>query len=190
MVLGQEKVSLLNLPTPLEFLKNISEELGIQMYIKRDDMTGLGMGGNKLRKLEYILKEAQNKGATMLITEGGVQTNHGRLTAAVAAKHNMRCAIVAIGDYPGELSANLLLDRLMGAEVIIKKDDGRPSLDQYKELVGDTIKKNMKLRERLFITYPLVALMMSVSWGTMNVQLNLQSRRLPWESEMHGLFLQ
>ncbi len=141
MVLGQEKVSLLNLPTPLEFLKNISEELGIQLYLKRDDMTGLGMGGNKLRKLEYILKEAQDKGATMLITEGGVQTNHGRLTAAVAAKYNMRCAIVAIGDYPGELSANLLLDRLMGAEVIIKKDDGRPSLEQYKELVRDTIKK-------------------------------------------------
>ncbi len=141
MVLGQEKVSLLNLPTPLEYLKNVSEELGIQLYLKRDDMTGLGLGGNKLRKLEYILKDAQNKGATMLITEGGVQTNHGRLTAAVAAKHNMRCAIVAIGDYPGELSANLLLDRLMGAEVIIKKDDGRPSPEQYKELVKDTIKK-------------------------------------------------
>ncbi|GLC82199.1 1-aminocyclopropane-1-carboxylate deaminase/D-cysteine desulfhydrase [Lacrimispora brassicae] len=141
MVLGQEKVSFLNLPTPLEYLKNISEELGIKLYLKRDDMTGLGMGGNKLRKLEYILKEAQDKGATMLVTEGGVQTNHGRLTAAVAAKYNMRCAIVTIGDYPGELSANLLLDRLMGAEVIIKKDDGRPSPDQYKELVMDTIKE-------------------------------------------------
>lgn len=141
MVLGQEKVSFLNLPTPLEYLKNISEELGIKLYLKRDDMTGLGMGGNKLRKLEYILKKAQDKGATMLVTEGGVQTNHGRLTAAVAAKYNMRCAIVTIGDYPGELSANLLLDRLMGAEVIIKKDDGRPSPDQYKELVMDTIKE-------------------------------------------------
>ena len=141
MVLGQEKVSILNLPTPLEYLKNLSDELGIQLYLKRDDMTGLGMGGNKLRKLEYILKDALDKGATMLITEGGVQTNHGRLTAAVAAKYNMRCGIVAIGDYPGELSANLLLDRLMGAEVIIKKDDGRPSTVQYKELVNNTIKK-------------------------------------------------
>ncbi len=140
MVLGQEKVSILNLPTPLEYLKNISEELGIELFLKRDDMTGLGMGGNKLRKLEYILKQAQDKGATMLVTEGGVQTNHGRLTAAVAAKYNMKCAIAAIGDYPGELSANLLLDRLMGAQVIIKKDDGRPAAEQYKDLVSNIIK--------------------------------------------------
>lgn len=150
MVLGQEKVQLLNLPTPLEYLKNISEELGIQLYLKRDDLTGLGTGGNKLRKLEYILKEAQKKGATMLITEGGVQTNHGRLTAAVAAKHNMKCVIVSVGDYPGELSANLLLDRLMGAEVIIKKDDRRPSYQQYQELAGITIKKYEDLGENIY----------------------------------------
>lgn len=75
MVLGYEKLSLINQPTPLEYLANISKELGIEFFIKRDDLTNIGLGGNKLRKLEYILKDALDKGATMLITQGGVQTN-------------------------------------------------------------------------------------------------------------------
>lgn len=136
MVLGREKISFLHLPTPLEYLPNMSEKLGINLYIKRDDLTGLGMGGNKLRKLEYFLYDAKQKGCTMFLTMGGAQTNHGRLTAAVAAKFGMRCAIVCIDDYPGEVSANILLDRIMGAEVILKKNDGRRSEDeQYREMV-------------------------------------------------------
>ena len=125
MLLGKEKVPFLHLPTPLEYLPGVSQDLGVEFYIKRDDLTNLGVGGNKLRKLEYLLKDAQDQGATVLLTLGGAQTNHGRLTAAVAAKYGMKCAIVCVDDYPGELSANLLLDRLMGAEVILKHDDGR-----------------------------------------------------------------
>ena len=78
MSLGCKKVPFLNLPTPIEYLPNISRHLGINLYLKRDDLTGLGMGGNKLRKLEYFLYDAQQQGATMLLTVGGVQTNHGR----------------------------------------------------------------------------------------------------------------
>lgn len=133
MLLGHEKVSFLHLPTPLEYLPGVSEDLGVQFYIKRDDLTNLGVGGNKLRKLEYLLKDAQEHGATMLLTLGGAQTNHGRLTAAVAAKYGMKCAIVCVDDYPGELSANLLLDRLFGAEVILKHNDGRPEEVQFAE---------------------------------------------------------
>lgn len=133
MLLGHEKVSFLHLPTPLEYLPGVSEDLGVQFYIKRDDLTNIGVGGNKLRKLEYLLKDAQEHGATMLLTLGGAQTNHGRLTAAVAAKYGMKCAIVCVDDYPGELSANLLLDRLFGAEVILKHNDGRPEEVQYAE---------------------------------------------------------
>ena len=112
MLLGHEKISFLHLPTPLERLDNLSEELGINLYIKRDDLTPLAMGGNKLRKLEYFLADAKQKGATMLLTVGGAQTNHGRLTCAVARKYGLKAAIVCIDDYPGELSANLLLDRI------------------------------------------------------------------------------
>lgn len=135
MILGHEKVPFLHLPTPLEYLPTMSEKLGINLYIKRDDLTGLGMGGNKLRKLEYLLYDAQQKGYTMLLTMGGAQTNHGRLTAAVAAKYGLRCAIICVDEYPGEVSANILLDRMMGADVILRKDDGSASeSEQYRRL--------------------------------------------------------
>ncbi|MGM9661484.1 MAG: D-cysteine desulfhydrase family protein [Oscillospiraceae bacterium] len=134
MSLGREKISFLGAPTPLEFLPAMSEKLGVRLYIKRDDLTPLGGGGNKLRKLEYFLADAKAQGATMLLTTGGAQTNHGRLTAAVAAKFGMKCAIACLDDYPGEVSANILLDRLMGAEVILKKKDSRPEEEQQREL--------------------------------------------------------
>lgn len=121
MALNQQKISFLNLPTPLQFLPRVSEDLGIKLYLKRDDLTDPGLGGNKLRKLEYYLYDAKSKGATVLITVGGAQTNHGRLTASVAAKFGFKCAIVAIDDYPGEVSSNLLLDRIMGAQVFLSK---------------------------------------------------------------------
>lgn len=142
MSLGCKKVPFLNLPTPIEYLPNVSRELGINLYMKRDDLTGLGMGGNKLRKLEYFLYDAQQHGANRLLTVGGAQTNHGRLTAAVAAKYGMKCSIVAVDDYPGEISANILLDRIMGAEVILKEKDPQRSEDA---LVHETA---MAVKER------------------------------------------
>lgn len=134
MLFGHEKIEILHLPTPLERLNNVSEDLGINVYCKRDDLTNLATGGNKLRKLEYFLKDAQDKGATMLITEGGAQTNHGRLTAAVAAKYGLKCAIITEDEYPGEISANLLLDGMMGCPVYFVKDmeTGRQAvIDKY-----------------------------------------------------------
>ncbi|WP_462378151.1 pyridoxal-phosphate dependent enzyme, partial [Emergencia timonensis] len=110
MTLGHDKLSFLNTPTRLDRMNRISDDLGINLFLKRDDLTNFGTGGNKLRKLEYLAKDAMDKGATMLLTVGGPQTNHGRLTGAVAAKYGLKAAIVAVGAYPGELSANLLLD--------------------------------------------------------------------------------
>ncbi len=124
MLLGHDKVNFLGGATPLTRLDRLSEALGIDLWLKRDDMTPFGTGGNKLRKLEYLLKDAQDQGATMLLTTGGAQTNHGRLTAAVAAKYGMRCAIVAVDEYPGEISANLLLDGIMDCHVYLVKQDG------------------------------------------------------------------
>lgn len=142
MILGHEKVPFLHLPTPLDYLPALSKDLGINLYVKRDDMTGLGTGGNKLRKLEYLLHEAQEKGATALVTVGGPQTNHGRLTAAVAAKFGLKCTIVAVGAYPGELSANLLLDRILGCEVYLVQKDGDASDAKLEErAVRETMDK-------------------------------------------------
>ncbi|MCK5731486.1 MAG: pyridoxal-phosphate dependent enzyme, partial [Tenericutes bacterium] len=82
-----EKVNTSFLPTPLHKLENISKDFkGYNIYIKRDDLTGIGAGGNKLRKLDYIVKKALDEGYTTILTYGGVQTNHGRLTAAACAR--------------------------------------------------------------------------------------------------------
>lgn len=124
MTLGRDKLNFLNTPTPIQRLDNISEELGINLYLKRDDLTNFGTGGNKLRKLEYLVKDAIDQGATMLLTVGGAQTNHGRLTGAVAAKYGMKAAIIAVDPYPGEMSANLLLDGIMGCPVYLVQQDG------------------------------------------------------------------
>lgn len=141
MLLGHDKIKLLHLPTPLEHLKNVSSDLGTDVYCKRDDLTGLAAGGNKLRKLEYFLKDALDKGSTMLITEGGAQTNHGRLTAAAATKHGLKCAIVTADKYPGEISANLLLDGMLGCPVYFVSDmeSGRQAvIDKYTSQ-GETV---------------------------------------------------
>ena len=132
-----KKESCMNLPTPISYLSNLSKKLGVELYLKRDDLTEFGTGGNKLRKLEYLLYDAKEKGATMLITVGGAQTNHGRLTAALAAKYQMKCAIVCMDNYPGQLTANMLLDRIFGAEIVLHKPDGT----DISEVVSDVIKK-------------------------------------------------
>jgi D-cysteine desulfhydrase family pyridoxal phosphate-dependent enzyme len=150
MSLNQKKISFLNAPTPVEYLPAISKELGVEFYIKRDDLTNLGVGGNKLRKLEYLLADALDQGATRLLTLGGAQTNHGRLTAAVAAKYGLKCTIACIDNYPGELSANLLLDRMMGADVVLKKDDGRDEGLQFDELAAELTAKYEANGEKVY----------------------------------------
>ena len=155
MLLGYEKIDFLHLPTPVERLDNISRDLGVEFYIKRDDLTPLAAGGNKLRKLEYFLKDAKDKGATFLLTVGGAQTNHGRLTLAVARKYGMKGAIVAVDKYPGELSANLLLDGMMGCDVWLKdpkdpKFRGLTEDEMLDMVVPDIIKHYEELGEKVY----------------------------------------
>lgn len=112
------RIRLTQLPTPLEELTNFSKALaGPSILMKRDDLTSLCMGGNKVRKLEYIMADALQSGADVVITTGGVQTNHGRLTAAAARKLGLKPVLVLTGEEPCEYKANLLLDYLLGAEL-------------------------------------------------------------------------
>ncbi len=108
-------------PTPLYKLERLSAQLGSNVFIKRDDLSGLGFGGNKQRKLDYLVKEAKDAGYTTLLTFGGVQTNHGRQTAAYACKYGMKSIIIANMNStvpPERLSGNLLLDAILGCDVI------------------------------------------------------------------------
>jgi len=115
------RVSLAHLPTPLEELSRLQQALGggPRLLIKRDDQTGLATGGNKTRKLEFVVAEALGQGADTLITTGGPQSNHSRQTAAAAAKLGLRCVLLLSGDPPprADWQGNLLLDALLGAEV-------------------------------------------------------------------------
>jgi D-cysteine desulfhydrase family pyridoxal phosphate-dependent enzyme len=112
------RIPLAHLPTPVEQLPHLSAELEIELLVKRDDQTGLAFGGNKTRKLEYLLAEAQAYGADTLITAGAMQSNHCRQTAAAAARFGLNCILVLAGEKPAAASANLLLDRLLGAEIV------------------------------------------------------------------------
>jgi len=117
------RIKLAHLPTPLERLPNLSRRLGgPSIYVKRDDCTGLALGGNKVRKLEFVLAEALNAGADMIVTWGSLQSNHARQTAAACAKLGLPVLLLlrdngTEADRDFYRSGNVLLDRLFNAEI-------------------------------------------------------------------------
>lgn len=115
MVLFNSRLSLTSLPTPLEALPTLSRQLGVELWIKRDDLTSPAGGGNKVRKLEFLLADANSRKATAVITLGAVQSNHCRQTALLAAKLGHEAHLVLIGEEPIDRQGNLLLDTLSGA---------------------------------------------------------------------------
>ncbi len=111
-----QRVRLAQLPTPVQSLDRLSKHLGgPTLYIKRDDQTGLATGGNKARKLEFLVAEALAQGCDHLVTTGAAQSNHCRQTAAAAAQYGLGCSLVLKGSPPPSISGNLLLDELLGA---------------------------------------------------------------------------
>lgn len=112
-----------HLPTPIEELPRLTEALrGPRILVKRDDQTGLAFGGNKTRKLEFLVAEAREQGAKTLISAGAIQSNHCRQTVAAAARFGFDCALVLTGERPTRPSANFLLDQLFGADIITVAD--------------------------------------------------------------------
>lgn len=118
------RVELAVAPTPLLPLERLSRELGVELWVKRDDLTGLLESGNKIRKLEFLLGEALARGADTLITCGTLQSNCCRAVSAVAARLGLRAVLALKGERPEEADGNFLLDRLLGAR-ITHVDDAR-----------------------------------------------------------------
>jgi len=115
-----------HLPTPIETLPTLTQSLnGPTLLVKRDDQTGLAFGGNKTRKLEFLVADALTQGADMLITGGAAQSNHCRQTAAAAAKFGLDCTLVLAGEPPAQASANLILDQLLGANIVWTSNEAR-----------------------------------------------------------------
>ncbi|MDD1781128.1 D-cysteine desulfhydrase [Enterovibrio sp. ZSDZ35] len=137
-----------HLPTPLEPLSRLSEVLGgPTIWIKRDDCTGLAGGGNKTRKLEFLMADAVEKGADTIITQGATQTNHGRQTAAIAAKLGLECHVLledrtASEDPDYVLNGNVLLDQLFEAKLTTYP--GGTDMNAAMEAVAETLRAEGK----------------------------------------------
>ena len=133
------RLSLGLFPTPLHKLESISRLLGTQVYIKRDDLSGLGLGGNKVRKLEYLLAEARQQGAQVVFTTGGAQSNHAMLTAAAAGRLGMRAILVLKKRGVTERRGNQLLEHLMGTEVRFVDTDDYAEIYAEMDRIGSAL---------------------------------------------------
>lgn len=130
------RVSLGILPTPIHRLNNISELLGTNVYVKRDDLTGLGLGGNKVRKLEFLMADAKEKGAQVVFTTGGAQSNHAMLTAAAANKLGMKAILILKERGVTERKGNVLLEHLLGTDVRFMDTDDFQDIYDEMDRVG------------------------------------------------------
>ncbi|HOG53510.1 MAG TPA: D-cysteine desulfhydrase family protein [Bacillota bacterium] len=176
---GMPRILLSEYPTPLEELKRFSAALGgPRILMKRDDLIGFGMGGNKVRKLEYIMADAMASGADVVITTGGVQTNHGRLTAAAARKLGLHPVLVLSGHKPDSYRGNLLLDYIYGAEVhFVSPDDRLGQEERALKLKEDVQKEIARIKEgyeaegRKCYVIPLGGMMRVATAGYLNGML-------------------
>lgn len=141
-----ESIQIANLPTKIEKLEKLSEALGKNIYIKRDDQTGMEISGNKVRKLEFAVKEALNNGCDYLITCGGIQSNHARATAAVATKLGMGSYLVLRGKEENEVEGNLFLDKILGAKIkyVTKNEYSMKRMEIMEEIKNELAREGHK----------------------------------------------
>ncbi|MBR5561482.1 MAG: D-cysteine desulfhydrase family protein [Clostridia bacterium] len=136
-----EKVALGVFPTPVHKLENISRLLDAEIYIKRDDLTGIGLGGNKVRKLEYLLADAKAQGAQVIFTTGGAQSNHAMLTAAACRKLGMTPILILKKRGVTGRVGNQLLEHLMGVDVRLMDTDSYDDIYAEMDRVGKELGK-------------------------------------------------
>jgi 1-aminocyclopropane-1-carboxylate deaminase/D-cysteine desulfhydrase-like pyridoxal-dependent ACC family enzyme len=134
-MMSMPAVELVSAPTPIEEMKRLTAALGPaspRLFVKRDDLLSFGCGGNKVRKIQTVVAEAKSQGADALITCGGVQSNHARVTAAAGAALGMKVVLVVNGTEQAQPTANARLDRLFGAEIrhVSSRDERVPAMEQ------------------------------------------------------------
>lgn len=137
-----KRVRIANLPTEIQKMEKSSDKYGLGIYLKRDDFTGIETSGNKVRKLEFSIGEAIEKGSDTIITAGALQSNHCRSTAAVCAKLGLNCELVIKGEQPDDFEGNLFLSNILGARThYISPDD---SVDDKMEEIREELSKKGK----------------------------------------------
>ena len=128
------RLELANLPTPLERVERLGHALGdIDLWFKRDDLTGFGLGGNKVRSLEYLAADAMRVNSNILITGGSPGSNHVRTTMAAAAHLGLKGVSVLSGNQPSKTNGNLLLDQILDAKLVFTGNPDRSYIDNYIE---------------------------------------------------------
>ena len=148
-LLLRPRLKLAKLPTPLDRVENLGKSLGnLDLWIKRDDLTGFGFGGNKVRSLEYLAADAMKKNSNILITGGSHGSNHVRTTMAVAAHLGLKGFAILSGTRPSTKNGNLLLDQLLGAKLIFTGDENRSNIDNF---IEDEVKRLQSLDERPYL---------------------------------------
>ena len=139
---GLPKLNLGVYPTPLYKLKQISRKYGKEIWIKRDDLCGVALGGNKVRKLEYLLAQAKNLGADVVFTTGGAQSNHAMLTAACAARLGMTCYLLLKKRGVIDRKGNLILDEIYGAKVMLIDTDSYDEIYEKMHEIGAQLEQD------------------------------------------------
>lgn len=139
------RIPIARTPTPLERLDRLSDEWEVDLYVKRDDLTGSALSGNKIRKLEYLFAEAIDQGCDTVITCGAVTSNHARATAIAARKFGLDCYLILAGDKPAAAAGNLQLDLLAGATVqYITRDEYSSHVEDFLQEMQTTLGKQGK----------------------------------------------
>ncbi len=138
-ILYKNRVKLTSLPTPLEYMNNLSRKHRVHIYVKRDDVMELALGGNKVRKLEFIFADILSKKADVVITKGAFHSNHVRLTAAAAAKLGLETYLVLYPPIKPDIRGNLLLDILLGAKIV--EAPSREEADKIMEEIALELEK-------------------------------------------------
>ncbi len=134
------RVTLASLPTPLVALPRFSEAVGAEIWMKRDDVGELGLAGNKVRKLEFVLADARARGADVVVIVGAAQSNAARATAAACVRLGLDCVVVLSGSPPDHAAGNLLLDHLFGARVRFSGTTDWARLGAFAETVRDELR--------------------------------------------------
>src|SRR5574341_1965062 len=174
------RVSLATLPTPLELCPRLSAAVGgPPIYMKRDDLTGLALGGNKTRKLEFLLGDALHHGADCVVTAASAQSNHCRQTAAGCAKLGLECHLVLAASIHNELQGNLLLDHLLGAHVRLVEHSDSFAVQAVADEVEASLRVGGKRPYRINLPTGEAAVLAGAAYLDAVIELEEQVDRLP-----------
>ena len=174
-----DRVGLTQLPTPLEYAENLTKLLGgPKIFFKRDDCTALAFGGNKTRKLEFVMADAVKKHANVMITIGGLQSNWARQMASAARKLGMEVILILEGKEPETYQGNLLLDHIMGCELRFQEINQE---DEDKEILGECpitgrVAEELRKADKIPYTAPLGAATPLGNLGYINAVVELQEQ--------------